>query len=548
MKDTKMKRNYITILVIVLSLVAKIIFAASVDEYIKKAKDLQKSGKLEKALVILNDALVEFPENSTLYAYKGLYTGMKAGRTDNFLEAGELSSESFRLLDKAVSLGPDNHIALMFRGLMSVKVPGFLGKLNGGLEDLQRICDIIKRSPDKLSIEDKILTWNLLGEGYNKKGDFDKAAAAWEKIVKNAPGSSEAESAEARIRQLEISRENKAEPGKTKTRQLLSETDYSFDKLLKKGKERYRRKDYDSARKIFEKAVEETPQNAESYMWLGLTISRQAEKGYDERISKDTDLRTALVFESMENFDKAVELAPEDANLRFIRGSMGIQFPFFANKLEQGIKDLKIVLESGLSDSLKSGAKFLLGQAYQKKGMSYWIDLAVRHPESAAALAVYDSLRPEIKRIDPSKLEKPCVIIDFVLGFRDQLPPQTAVWIEDEEGNYVNTVYVSGFSGNVKGAQIVLPSWAESSDFSNIDAVTGASIDIGHHIYTWDLVDFEGNPVNRGYYTVKVEVSHWPSMKYQLAETGIKIGGGNGRSISEEGTFIPYLEVRYLKN
>ncbi|MDZ7860751.1 MAG: DUF2271 domain-containing protein [Candidatus Krumholzibacteriota bacterium] len=543
-----MKRNYITIMILVLSLVSKIIFAASVDEYIKKAKDLQKSDKLDKALVILDDALVEFPENSTLYAYKGLYTGMKAGRTGNFLEAGELSSESFRLLDKAVSLGPDNHIALMFRGLMSVKVPGFLGKLNGGIEDLQRTCEIIRRSPDKLSIEDKILTWNLLGEGYKKKGDLDKAAAAWEKIIKNAPESSEAESAEARIKKLKISLKNRTEPKKTKTKQPLFETDYSSDKLLKKGEETYRLKDYDRARKIFEKAVEKNPQNAESYMWLGLAISRQAEKGYDERISSDTDLRTALVFESMENFDKAVELAPDDAKLRFIRGSMGIQFPFFANKLEQGIKDLSIVLESDVSDSLKSEAKFLLGTAYQKKGMSYWIDLAVRHPESAAALAVYNSLRPGIKRTDPSKLEKPCMIIDFVLGFRDELAPQTAVWIEDEKGNYVNTVYVSGFSGNVKSTQIVLPSWAESSDFNNIDAVTAASIDIGHHIYTWDLVDFEGNPVSRGYYTVKVEVSHWPSMKYQLAETGINIGGESGRSLSEEGNFIPYLEVRYLKD
>ena len=543
-----MKKIYITTLILFFTLALNTLFAASIDEYIKKAIDYQRSSKLDEALGVLEDALGDYPDNSTLYAYTGLYTGMKAGQTNNFLKAGQLSSESFKLLDKAVSLSSDNPIALLFRGLMSVKVPAFLGKLDGGIEDLQRTCDIISRSPDKLSFENTILTWDLLGEAYKKKGAIDQAIAAWEKIVKIAPESDEAEAADTKIRKLKLKDKNEPEPKKAKPETDSIETGSDSGKLVTAGREAFRLGDYQQARKIFEKAVEENPQSAIAYKWLGLTIAKLGEKGYDDRIAEDTDLRSTLVFESMENFDKAVELAPDDPELRFIRGSMGVYFPFFTQKLEQAIKDLNMVLDSEVSDSLKSETLYMLGVAYQKKGMSYWIDVAVRHSESAAAQTIYNSVRPDIKRIDPSKQEKPCLIIDFVLGFQDELAPQTAIWIEDKKGNYVNTIYVSGFSGHAKDTQVVLPLWAESSTFTNIDAVTSASIDIGHHIYTWNLNNFEGNTIKKGYYIVNVEVSYWPSMKHQLAKTIINIGDNSKKELIEEGNFIPYLEVQYLKN
>jgi len=542
-----MKNYSIITLILILTIASNTLFAASVDEYIKMANDYQISGELDKALGVIEKGLVEFPNNSTLHAYTGLYAGMKAGQTNNIMEAGQLSSKSFNILDKAVSLDPANPIPLLFRGLMSVKVPEFLGKLDGGIKDLQNTCDIISRDPDKLSVENTILAWDLLGTAYKKTGDLDQAAAAWGEIVKIAPGSDEAKSAESKIKKLKtaVKNENKSEMEKSET--VSDKTGSDSGKLTTAGREAFQSGDYQKAREIFEKAVQENPKNAIAYKWLGTTIAKLGESGYDDRIAENTDLRTSLVFESMNNFDKAVELAPDDMELRFIRGSMGVYFPFFAQKLEQSIKDLNLVLKSGVSDSLKAESLYMLGVAYQKKGMSYWIDVAVRHSESAAAQMVYNSVRPEIKKIDPLKQEKPCIIIDFVLGFQDELPPQTAIWIEDEKNNYVNTIYVSGFSGHVKDSQIVLPLWAESSGFANIDAVTSASINIGHHIYTWDLKNFKGKTVKRGNYTVNVEVSYWPSMKYQLAKTTINIGKKSKKKLVEEGNFIPYLEVQYLK-
>lgn len=103
-------------------------------------------------------------------------------------------------------------------------------------------------------------------------------------------------------------------------------------------------------------------------------------------------------------------------------------------------------------------------------------------------------------------------VIDFILGFGDELAPQTAVWIEDAQGTYVKTVYVSGFSGYVKEVQVTLPKWAKSSEFQGVDAVTSVSIDCGGHQYVWDMTDWSGKPVKPGSYTVCIEISFRPSM------------------------------------
>jgi len=118
--------------------------------------------------------------------------------------------------------------------------------------------------------------------------------------------------------------------------------------------------------------------------------------------------------------------------------------------------------------------------------------------------------------------------------------------VEDDAGNFVRTLYVSGFSGNAKDAQIVLPDYADASSFKDADAVTGASIDMGDHIYVWDLKDGSGSTVKNGGYTVKVESSWWPSGKYELASATLEVGKAPATKIIKEGTYIPYLETRYM--
>ena len=220
-----------------------------------------------------------------------------------------------------------------------------------------------------------------------------------------------------------------------------------------------------------------------------MSLREIAFRGYDGKIYKNANYLRNLAFEAYKAVNKATALAPEDGELRLLRGIIEVEMPFFVNKLEQGIDDLNRVLKSDVPDSTKAEAFSWLGEAYQKKAMSYWIKIVSEDPDSRASEVVFDRMKPEVKRFDLSQYQPPLLAVDFILGFQDELAPQTAVWIEDIEGKFVKTIYVSGFSGHVKEKQRRLRKWANSSKFIDVDAVTGAGIKLGHHIYVWDLKD-----------------------------------------------------------
>jgi len=517
---------------------AAVVEAKPLKDYIEEAKSLQNSGKVTEAAKLMEEALDEYPDSASVYAYLGLYTGMQAGQTDNMALAGELAAKSFELLDKAVLLDSLNLAARFHRGIMGIKAPTFFGKLNGGIKDQEFIIKMYQKSPKKVSNDILVQVYNFLGEGYQKQGENEKAVSAWKKVIELAPGSSFAEEAKKLIEKTPITdskpteKEIQKEPADSKS-------------LLKTGKSYLEKENCEEAVKIFKKLVEIDSKNAESYRYLTLALGCLAEKGYDEKIYDNTNYRADLAFAAMDALDKAVALAPEDGELRLTRGSAGVYMPFFLGKLEQSIEDLNKVLESDVESSVKAEALYHLGVAYQRKALGYWDKVITDYPSSEASKMVFDGMRPRIKRIDPDKFKNSVVAVDFVLGFQDALAPQTAVWIEDKNGKFIKTLYVSGFSGYVKEKQLWLKKWAESSKYVDTDAITAASIDVGHHIYLWELKDHTGKKVKPGEYVVKVEVSSWPSMKYQLVSAAIKIGGKGDKSRVEEGNIIPFLEATY---
>jgi hypothetical protein len=142
-------------------------------------------------------------------------------------------------------------------------------------------------------------------------------------------------------------------------------------------------------------------------------------------------------------------------------------------------------------------------------------------------------------------VEAPRVEISFTLSYQDELAPQTAVWVEDSKGDYVKTIYVSGFAGNVGDKQVTLGTWGTSSGFET-DANTGASIDVGNHAYAWDLTRSGGGTASPGTYTVRVETFYWPSMAYEIAEARVDVGDDPDANVVESGTLIPHLRVAYI--
>ncbi len=528
-------------------------FSQTMDEYIQKAESFNQSGDLEQAAIIMEEAIQKYPDNPLAYSYLGLYRGTQAGQTQNYMEAGKLVGISYEMLDKAVSLDPGNPVARFHRGLMGVKVPAFFNKLDQGIQDLEFLIGIHQKSPEKVSTEMIASAYNFLGEGYQKKEEKEKAINAWEEIIKLAPDTDLAKNAQKNI--TKMTQPKKAEMVEQKKytledvekiKQQIKKDPDNLALSLQLGKAYIDTKNFEQAEKTLRETIQKDSTNVDAYKLLLQAIGEMAGKGYDERIYEDTDLRSELAFEIVKITDQAVEVAPEDLELRLIRGEIGVMMPFFVGKLDQAIEDLELVRKGDVTDETKAEAIYWLGFAYQKKATTNWIEVITDYSETNASQLAFESMRPAIKHFDPTKYQRPFLVIDFILGFRDELPPQTAVWIEDTNGKYIKTIYVSGFSGFVKEKQANLSEWAEASQFKDVDAVTAASIDVGHHIYLWDLKDSKDKKVKNGEYIVKIETAYWPSMEYQLSSARIKIGEKEERVVLEEGNIIPYVEVKYF--
>jgi len=90
---------------------------------------------------------------------------------------------------------------------------------------------------------------------------------------------------------------------------------------------------------------------------------------------------------------------------------------------------------------------------------------------------------------------------------------QIAVWIEDEKGGFVRTLFVTSFTGRRAGWKIrpqVIPTWAaparvKDAPQAEIDAVSAATPGNGPFTVVWDLKDRAGAPVTPGIYRYRVE-------------------------------------------
>jgi tetratricopeptide (TPR) repeat protein len=481
----------------------------------------------------------EQPRSAKAHAYLGLYLGMSAGRTHDFSEAGKFVQSAFAQLDQAVAIDSLDADARYFRGLLSVQVPDFFFKLDPGVRDLEFVLARAEKTRKPLDHERLVSVWSLLGTGYQKQEKMDKAAQAWEKVSELATDTAVVAQAKARLAAI-----GAAGSGAAPAESANLPDDPAV--LRELGRSRLAANDTAGAVEPLRKAVRLDSTNLEGLKLLAFALQHVVSNGYDERIALNTDLRTRLAFEYYRVLDRAVALAPRDMELRFARAAAGVYAPFFVGKLDEAIKDLEAMVAESMSVEDRAGALYLLGLAYRHKGMSYWTNIATKFAKTEAAKQAIVAMRPPLAEFDPAGVAKPAAVVSFVLGFQDELAPQTAVWVEDDKGGHVRTLYVSGFSGHAKQTQVDLPFWAHSSEFRGCDAVTGASIDLGQHIYTWDLKDLDGKPVRPGTYVIKVEASWWPSMKAEVASVRLAVGSRETRARAEPRDLIPLLDAHFL--
>lgn len=121
---------------------------------------------------------------------------------------------------------------------------------------------------------------------------------------------------------------------------------------------------------------------------------------------------------------------------------------------------------------------------------------------------------------------------------------QVAVWIEDKDGNYVKSLFVTPFAadGGFKQRPDTLPEWVrisgwESATPAEVDAVSGATQWAGFQTVEWDLTGRSGAPVYTGTYIYKIEgnISRTDRVVW---EGSIDVGGKESTSVAKE-TYYP---------
>lgn len=119
-------------------------------------------------------------------------------------------------------------------------------------------------------------------------------------------------------------------------------------------------------------------------------------------------------------------------------------------------------------------------------------------------------------------------VLEVSSNYQRQAGPgsnQYAVWIENEKGEFVKTLFVTSYTakGRSRGAEpakrgyivrpACVPVWvkdskAEEKTDMQLDAVTGATPQAGGvQTFTWDFTDEQGKAVPQGIYKVKVEAT-----------------------------------------
>ncbi|MCE5250100.1 hypothetical protein LLG96_07750, partial [bacterium] len=179
--------RYAAVLLVLLTVSgAGAVMGKPLEAYISEAQSKQSPEEIDQAVEIMQKALEEYPGNPTAMAYLGGYIGIQSGHASsagNMNDAGRLVTTSFEYLDKALALDKENTIALFYRGIMGVNVPEFFGRLDQSITDLETLRDMIVKNPGSAPDIIRFSALVALGDGYDKKGEQQKALETWRNVV-----------------------------------------------------------------------------------------------------------------------------------------------------------------------------------------------------------------------------------------------------------------------------------------------------------------------------------------------------------------------------
>jgi tetratricopeptide (TPR) repeat protein len=516
----------------------------------QEAQSLRSQGKSNEAVELLLAAVRQSPRNPDVRSQLASILGETAGKAANagdFGAAMTRTNAAFSQLDTALTLDPNHFNANFVYGIFAVNVPVFMGKLEAGVGRMEKAKALAEANPTVVPPGQKAALYRYLGQAYRMQNRFDDAEAAWKTALSISSSGPDADAARQGLEGIKNERAAvqpaaKEQPPAAGPAKAPSERGTAS--LVANGRELLRERKWTEAADALREAVRQDSSDAEAFLLLARALGQEAAAGYDERIYKDQTFRTNLAFEATRVLDKAHRLHPGNPELKLSYASMCVRMPFFVGRMDEGLAILESMSkDAGLPDSLRAEATYQWGFGLRKKGGGIWADFVKNNPDAGQASLVYGEYGLRESAAKTAAGER--VEVQFHLGFQDELEPQTALWVEGPDGRFVKTLYVSGFSGFAKEKQVVLPEFAKRTKFET-DGNTGASIDWGKHAYAWDLTGPSGKKVKPGVYSVVLEVSWWPSMRYESAAAKIQIGGKASETAVSRDPFIPRLTVQYL--
>jgi tetratricopeptide (TPR) repeat protein len=520
------------------------------DASLKEAQSLKSQGKLQEAVYVFRQSVQQTPDNAEAHYQFASILGELSGKQANagdFTNAMTSVNEAFAELDKATFLDPNHFNAHLYYGVYAMNVPVFFGKLEPGVQHLETAKGLIEKQPSQFPAEQQAALYRFLGQGYRTLQRPKDAEAAWDKVLSLVTQGENADAARKGLEELLKGGDRKPETGGQISEagdQKKSGAGQSAASLIEAGKKYLIEKKWSEAADAFRKAVQEDTTDAQACLLLAQALGQEAAIGYDDRIHKDQTWRTNLAFEATRVLEAAHKRFPDIAGISLYYAAMCVQMPFFVGKIDEGLSILESLSKNpNLPDSTRSESIYQLGYGYRKKGRGIWADFVKNNPDSRQSSLVYQEYGLREHAVKSTSGER--VQVNFHLGFQDEIEPQTGLWVEDKDGKFVKTLYVSGFSGFAKEKQVVLPEFAKRTKFET-DGTTGASIDWGNFTYSWDLTDHDGKRVKPGVYHIVLEVSWWPSMRYETAETAIRVGGKASEAAVSREPLIPRLQALYI--
>lgn len=158
------------------------IFASTAEEYINSARSLENSN-ISKAVEIMEEANDKYPDNADVLSVYALMLSRQAGQV-NFLKAGMISSKAEKTFEKALTLEPNHKNAILWRGILRVNLPKFLGKLDKGIADLEKTF-----SKADFNNDDYLVSSYFLGHAYLKKDDSERAKEFFNNVIREGDSS-----------------------------------------------------------------------------------------------------------------------------------------------------------------------------------------------------------------------------------------------------------------------------------------------------------------------------------------------------------------------